>query len=335
MSRVIVFDLDGRSVGEVHANVSRGWGINAGSTATFALSAADAAAGWLQFGRMVLIAHETLPAWCGMIDTPWSALAPVQVTAYSAEYLLSIRSLDKELTLTGTTAAILKRLLEAANEAEDLRLRPGVMEDDAAHTEVFDQTTIWDQVVELVTGAGMELSFRPERNAAGNLVVYVDLAKAMGEETGIAIFDGRDGNMRVTAAEVSGDIVNRIIGVNDQSTASSRLATAPMVERASADTYRLRSQVVQYKGVTSLSELKAKAQLDLALNSAPWLKLTVSVRDAGATFQQLRLGNVMTVHASRLILPGGARGWRGRARITAMVFDEATNQVEIALEGAL
>lgn len=335
MSRIIVFDRDGRSLGEVHADVTRGWGINAGSEVTFSLSAEEALADWLQFGRMVLITHAELPAWCGMVDVPWGALAPVQVTAYSVESLLGIRTLDQEITLTGNTAALVKRLIELANTQEDLRLRAGVMDGDESRTEVFDQTPIWDQMIEMVTRAGMELMFRPERDAAGNLVVYVDLKQQLGAETGIAIFDGRDGNMRITAAQVTGDIINRIIGINDQATAASRLTTPALIDSDSIERYRMRSRVVQYAGVTSLSELKAKATNDLERVSEPVLQMTVSVRDAAGTFKHLRLGNVLTVHASRAILPGGREGWRGKARITAMVYNEAANQVEMELEGAL
>ena len=88
MSRMVVFNLDRSSAGEIHTPVSRNWAINAGGQAQVAISAADAANSWLQFGRLALVEHATLPAWCGMVDTPWGAIAPVSLTMYNAGYLL-------------------------------------------------------------------------------------------------------------------------------------------------------------------------------------------------------------------------------------------------------
>ena len=53
----------------------------------------------------------------------------------------------------------------------------------------------------------------------------------------------------------------------------------------------------------------------------------------GDTFLNLRVGNSYQVRATRLILPGGVKGWSGRARIMAMTYNESRNTVGMTLVG--
>lgn len=337
MSRIIVFGLDGISVGELHGNCMRGWAINEGGQATIALPADDARNRWLDIGRMLLIEHPKLPPWAGMVDTPWNALIPSQATVYNSEYLLSIRSLEIVTRLTGTAGRIVAKLIDLANRQEDLLIRPGNVDyyNDIERNEIFDQRPVWELIVALVKKAGMEIMLRPDRDANNRLVIYYDIQQQLGVDTGIELHDGAHANITITSVSVDGVIVNRVTGISDQGTATSRLQTDPQSDTTSIAAYRLRSQVVQYSGVTQMSTLIRNTRNYLTANKDPKVYLTVEVLDKGDVFYHLRLGNTLLLHAANILLPGGRRGWRGSVRITAMAYDESKNTVTMALEGSL
>jgi hypothetical protein len=335
MSRLVIFGPDNKSVGEIHANCSRGWAISEGGQATVTLRADDALNKWLQFGRMVLVEHEKLPPWAGMIDTPWTATIPGQMTLYNAEYLLSVRAPDNILTLTGTTGGIALQMINLANAQEDLYIREGKVDaSDSSRQEVFDQRSFFEQLTTLGKNAGREMRFRPER-VDRRLIIRFDLQPRIGVVSDQALRSGADGNLEITEARIDGEIYNRIIGIGDETTQDSRLQTRPFTNATSISRYRMRSRVTQYSGVADLSVLEANVATELAEAAFPKLILTANVLDIGDTFSHLDLGNTYPVHAPDLYLPGGIHGWGGTARITAMVYDETNNKVQINLEAAL
>lgn len=336
MSRIVVFDNNGLSLGEVQANCTRGWAINDGGEAKIKISAAAALESWMDFGKIVLIEHPRLPAWAGMIDTPWIALPPIEVSLYSAPYLLAIRTPDEPLTFSGTAGEIAMQLVNAANDQDDLLIRAGDMDmDDPDRAETFNQSQIWEQLVTLAKKANMEIQIRPERDMNNKLILYLDMKHQLGYETPLLLKDGIGGNMTVSKAEITSEIWNRITGIGDQSSKLSRMQSAAMLDEESINRWRLRSKVVQFQGTSAQSILDANAQAILNQSSWPVLSLNVNILDEGETFSYLRIGNWLEVHASTVCLPCGVRGWRGKARITAMSYKEETNQVNMLLEGAL
>jgi hypothetical protein len=338
MSRIVVFNLDESSAGEIHAPCSRGWAINAGGQTTVDISAADASNPWLQFGRLALVEHATLPAWCGMIDTPWGAIPPVRLSLYNAGYLLKVRSLEAAATLTGSAGAIAAQLLALANATEKLGIQMGDVDSSGGtRTEVYDMRPVWDLLIELAGRAGMEMNLRPERGTDNHLALYLDFKQRLGIDTGWLLHDGPNANMEITDAQVDGEIWNRMIGISDQSSKSSRLTTPPTGVPDSISTYRLRSTVQQFSGATSLSVLQDNVNAALTAPligaSKPHLILTVKVMESA--FPYLRLGNSLMIQAANLWLPGGGHGWRGTMRITAMAYDESDNTVSMTLKGDL
>lgn len=181
----------------------------------------------------------------------------------------------------------------------------------------------------------MEMQIRPERDMNNKLILFMDMKRQLGCETGLLLRDGIDANMIVSKAEISSEIWNRVTGIGDQSSQQSRMQSAAMIDEDSINRWRLRSRVIQFQGMTAQSTLDANTSSSLAQSGQPVVLLNVKVLDQGDTFDYLRLGNWLEVHASAICLPGGRRGWRGKARITAMTYKEETNQVEMLLKGAL
>jgi hypothetical protein len=329
MSRMVYFALNGTSMGELTINCSRAYAINASPPDSKVKIPAAAVTPDLELGRMVMIEHPTLPAWAGMIDTPWSALTPVEMTLYSAAYLLHLRSPERGMSKTGTVGDLAMMLVSTANSQGDLFIRAGHIDADTAARQSFDLRDCWTQLTDLVKKKGMEMRFRPVREA-GKLVIYMDIQKRLGVDTGYLLHDGPGANMVITKAAVDGEIWNRIIGY---SSGEKTILSAQQIDSASVNRYRMRSKNVQFQGVSSVAILNDRAKTQLLDAKGPYLYLTVSVLKEAFPF--IDLGNSALVHAANLYLPGGRHGWRGPMRINAMAYDEPNDRCNLNLEAQL
>ena len=335
MSRVIVFGLNNQSVGEVRGICKIGWAISGGGNSNLVLPEEMAAKSWIQLGQCVYIERKGLPGWAGVIDCPWGAIPPVTLTVYDIPYLLSLRAPEEAVTLNGTISELVIQMIAMANGFEDLFIEVGKIDKDKTAREFeVDESPIWGQIQKLVTDAGMELMFRSMIGADNKLVTYIDVMTLLGKDTGFILQDGEKGNCSITEAKVDGDIWNRVIGQTGESTKPSQLVSGPIFDRASMRKYRLRNTLTTLESLDQ-SELDEDTANFLEYYKAPRVILTVEVRDSGAAFGHLRLGNTVRIRSTRLVLPGGRRGWEGEARITAMVFDESRGMVSMTVEGEL
>jgi hypothetical protein len=305
------------------------------------LSKSAALKPFIQLGNMALIEHATLPAYAGMIDLPWEAISPAKISIYNAEYLLTLYYPDTPLSVwAGTVADVARQIISMANQQQDTFLRPGDMSqaENVLCSYTMDQRNLWDHLNKLCLTYGMEIIFRPQRNATDRkLYTYVDIGTSLGYYTNALLHDGEGGNMVVTSATISDKIINRVVGTGDQSTAASRLYTAPNIDDVSADKYRMRGGIIQFQNVLDISSLNSWTNIYLESMRRPILKLKILIfdRDEGKTFAQLRLGNSYWVHATKIILPGGVQGWRNIGRTIVMAYNEKDNTVGMTVEGYL
>lgn len=336
MSRILVFDLENRIAGEVHARVNRGWVISDGGNATFNLPDKEALKPWMQLGRMIYIdGGGKVPNWAGMIDTPWNAVSPIQVTAYEVPYLLSRSCPFYADVRIGDVREISLRFIELANQVGDTFIREGeIVTGDTDKTIPVNTTSNWEQLNKLVTNAGMEMQIRSEVNNERRLIHYLDIKQQLGLPTQVVLQDGENANMKVNQASLQGEFWNEVLGVNNASTNTGSLTSERVVDQESIDKYRRRTKVLQFN-TASLSDLQTFTQNYVNAIGKPTIKLQVSVRDVAGLFAKLRLGNTVNVRATRMILPGSRKGWSGLARITAMSYDEGINQISMNIEGAL
>jgi hypothetical protein len=344
MSRALFFGRNHVSEGEASLMIDRGWmlagnpSVNGGGSTTLTLTDAQALQPWMQFGRMVLVNHPRLPNWAGMLDTPWSIASPVQVTAYNMEYLLSLRMPDTTMTLSGSVGQIAARIIELCNAGDDLFLRIGDVSraDPTTRQATLDDRNYWEQFKSLLERSGAEMQVRPEKDADGRLVIYLDIAQRLGLETNYLYYtrdeNGRTGNAILQGGTYEGKIVNQVVGMNDQSDPVSRLYSPVYLDEASARAYRLRSEKVQFRGVVEQSTLNLYSQNYLSYARSPKLSFVLHILDKGEAFQNARLGNTAYVHLPDAILPGGTQGWRGLARILAMAYSESSNLLTVKME---
>lgn len=346
MSRVVVFDFDSDSRGEFKALASRGWQIagvqrtNGGGSMTMTLPKSSAGAAYMRLGNMVMIEHPTLPTYAGTIDVPWKADPPAKLTVYNSEYLLTLRYPDRPVIMTGSVASIAADLITECNNQGDLFLRMGdTSQAESVQTKFpVDQRNMWDNLNNLCASNGMEMIFRPERDATDRkLYIYIDIGRQLGFYTDALLHDGEGGNMIVQSAEIGGQIINRVVGTGSQSNTSNRLYTPALIDAVSADRYRIRGNVIQFRDIAQQSILDEQTSIYLDSVKRPILTLKILIfdRDNGRTFSMLRLGNSYITHATKLILPGGVRAWRGIGRTLAMAHNESDNTVGMTVEGYL
>ena len=292
----------------------------------------------IKVGNMVLVRPSPkLPDWSGMIDTPWSATSPIQISLYNAEYLLSIRCGDeKYLPLTGDPSEIISQLIDLANRREQMYITAG--ERDTLGLNInytVDTRTYLEQILALAKKYGLELSTRYGFDTSRRLMIYIDIKRRIGDTYDYIFHDGASANVELRSAKVSGTILNCVTAKNNASTGQTVLYSNAQQNSTSISTYRLRSGIISVQNVNDINNLDTAAKNYLNLNYAPKLSLTVSAIDVGDTFNYLRLGNTIAMRLSTVHLPGGARGWRGTARIKAMSYDESTNRVDLNLEANL
>lgn len=338
MSRIIVFDLANRAVGEFQAICNRGWmlygnpGVDGGGYTTISVPADVAGQKWLQLGALVLIERDPLPAWVGMIDTPWKAMLPVEMQIYNVEYFFNLRATEQAERVTGTVPAIIQRMINIMNRQEPMYLFLG---DTSNETNKFeqsiDQRQMWAQLIPFLERTGYEMVMRPERDDKNRLRIYVDVDTQIGVSTGFLLEDGV--NMTVIEATVNGEIINRVKGVSGTSTEEGQLQTDVFEDQDSQNLYRTRSKSVAFRDVTQLSILQEYVKNFLSTAKQPYLDLTVQVHESA--FKYLQPGNTVLVHSANLYLPGGVIGWRGSARILTMVYNEDNNTVETKLRGEM
>lgn len=338
MSRCVVLDFNGQSVGEFTAKVDRNWAlisptVAGGGRSTISLPKKTMNREFLRIGNFIFIEQGALPPWVGMIDTPWVAKEPYQINAYNIEYILSQRYLDRPVSVDGTPFYIIKALVDVANAQEETYIRPRdcYTGSPAIVHGIFDQKDVWSQLKSFVQKNNVEVFFSAHhRERDQQLIIDMNVAKHTGVATGFELRDGPKGNMRVTSASLEGVIQNRIVGINKASTEAERIILAPMFDADSIARYRMRGGVYQFD-TKNESQLENSVNTQLETSSHPKLKITIDVKDDGA-FPYLGLGNSAWIHASRIRLPGGVVGWRGVMRMIVMAYGESNNTMSLALE---
>lgn len=344
MSRVRVMDLDNRAIGEFSAIVTRGYALSGssqlqgGMSTSIAIPTSAATKDLLGFGRMIYIEDENdlVPPWAGIIDPTWSGVLPASVTAYSAEYILSLRSADEKVVFNGTFESVLRRLVDLVNLNEDVFLRMGTMGRMPRGQQqlTVDQTSLWDQVNKFGKREGVEFFIRPTYAEKEPLYLYLDAGVNIGIDTGEILHDGERHNIFVSSATVNGKIINRVIGIGKESTAGSRLRTIPMSDANSIAKYRMRSAVKQFSSLTIQSSLNAATAEFLSQSKSPFLTLSIEI-DRPDYFPICRPGNWFDAHLANVYLPNGMKGWRGKMRMPQMVYDENKRVIAATLSAYL
>jgi len=339
MTRFVVYGLDNKSQGEFTGMLNCRWtvegslSISGDGETTLGISDEVAAQPWMDLRRMVVAYPEGLLPWAAMLDTPWKASSPVEITLYSQAYLLSLRAPTMPEMFEGDVFEIAQRIIERINGQDDLFVRLGnTAGEDITRIETLDMRSYWEQLRALATRAGKEIFLRPQEDADGVLMTYVDILERVGSDNGFLYHDGPNANIQALDATVDGHIINALTGIGSQSTSQSRLMTEPQVNQDSVDVFGKCSATVQFPNVTQESALLKNTQTRLERTAWPKIKIPFKILDVGEALQNARPGNDCWLHVGNLFLPGGRQGYRGQARLTALAYDESTRTLAALAE---
>jgi hypothetical protein len=321
--------------------------------AEFAVSTLDdkVTEGNFQFGNLVHVQHVPstdasgtkrgqLPDWCGIVMTPrpWD-LGFINVTAYSAEAILSARPMPWTRVERMTPRDIFIKIIEYANEFTQrygggIIIQPGVVEN-AGATFTYDlRGSGFEHINTLCADAGMEWNVTSEIDPKGNLLLYANLYTRLGVDTG---FDLTNLNSEASAGAnimtEQGYPMNVVIGHSQANTKEDRKSAIGTNDAAIAD-YGPLGFNVSFTGLRNQGEVSSAAQNYADAKGRP-VKILPARRalDEGQTFANIAIGNTVNVKDSRVgFSPSGGFGFETRARILSVKYNDMSDNAEINLE---
>lgn len=332
MSVIRFFDRSGVELAELEATAQYSGRLNERGDCTFTLATdvLNGRAELIQFGNMIYIQDENLPAWGGVIDTPrtWGKNM-VTVTAYSGEHFLSYRYKVNELTISQSAGEIFRKIIQDANKSEKTPVIEGeIWNGGKTREEVLQPGNYYEDAKQIAEKARNDWSVTPFiRN--GILGFYANWYKQLGVDTPLELMESVNIELEETPLREQDEIINELTGLGDGATNDLRPVFIA-ADRESLAQYGLRQGSVQFSQQEMTGTLKENTENELARKRNPRATLRVTALNVSDTFQHLRLGNTVTVSLLSVGLKGSGFGFTERMRITGMTVTK--KRVNLLLE---
>jgi len=335
-SRVMIYDQGGAALAEVEASVTRSWVLSDVGEAAVTLAITDAKCRQevIEFGRLVVVEHDRLPAWVGVIDVPrdWSRMKVI-VKSLSAEQIFHYRVPPAVKTLTGTAGALFAEMLAIANLQGDTLMRPGeIYLGGQTRQETINLTRLLAEIKRVSNRSGHEWGVTPEIGTDGRLTLRAHWWERRGGMVDdLALEEGWNIEATDDVLSEQGEIVNWLMGYGDGATWASR----PIVIRQDDDSiarYGLHQDARAYDGVTSPATLEASVLADLARLKQPRRTFGLTALDVGNTFTRVGLGNILRLRLISTGFTGDASGLEATVRVRAMEYKEAENKLDLVVD---
>lgn len=337
-SRISIFDKSGHKMAELDGNVKRTWMIGAYSEATGTISLKDSKARreYLNFGNYLVVEHDKLPIWGGMITTPrgWSGNT-LEFTALSGEYLLTIRNGPTWQKWEGHGALMLKQMIDYGNSHGQTLLKVG--EYTPMHPWMSltqDWTKMYDRLKELVTISGQEWTVTPKFDVFGQLYFEANWFKELGMERHIILLEGSNLELGTNPLSEQGAIVNELLAIGGNSTQESKLYLVVRDEESINDYGAFQGSEAFNAG--TMAELESCANGSLAKTKQPRNTWDLTALDVNDLFKSLRLGDTFPVKMLQIGWKSdGTQGFEGSVRILGMTYDDISNRVSLVADEVL
>lgn len=335
MSRIRVFDKAGNGIAEIEAICNRSWILSDVGEAQFSLSIFDKKCKReiIEFGNLILVEHERLPAWGGVIDTPreWGN-GQVTVHAYSAEKLFDYRIGPLDQKITGTAGRLFQKILDEALKQGWMPVEGGIFESDGKdRKETLNPTSLLDEMRRVWERSGGDFILAPRVDDQGRLRFVLNYYADLRFDTQFVLKEGHNIALSNRALTEQGRIVNWFFAFGDGDTWESR----PQFTGSDAESisrYGLRQDSKQFSGVEEVGTLQKHAENILKVTRAPQVMLDVEVLDVGDAWLNCRPGAVVWVELHSAGFWGDGIGYRGQARIIGMELDEGGQKLRILTE---
>lgn len=333
MSNIKIFNGDGYWMTNIIANADRSWMISKYGSCEFTMPVISdkCRERYLNFGNFIMIEHESLPPWAGMIDTPrvWGN-NKVKIKAYTPEYILNYRCVGY-LNDKVTPGTMFSKLIDIANRIDDTRLFSIAPIDETGKAIKFElrYEKMYDFMRDKIAGAGYEWNINPvfENN---RLRFEASLYEKFVNKVNFILAEGINIEANDDTLTEDGYIYNKYFGIGEGSSWSERVIY-PTQNDTSIAKYKYREGSVEV-GESGQSAVEEYTEKQLAVDKQPKLKFDVSAIDENNTFKWLRLGNVLPIILSVCGFNGDKVGTTANARITGMAYDESKGTCRLVLE---
>ncbi len=343
MSVITVFDRSGRRLGEVLQNCDREWVVNEAGDASFSFSAPEEMARYagrnmaemLNHGNLVLVEHDTLPPWCGILYMEdWADGIPTY-RARGAGWALAKATPTAVQKITGPAGQLWKRILEITNSQVDWKVAPGeIYLGGPQREETLEMVDLERETQRIASRAGNFYDVQPEFSG-GLLRLVGNWYGRQGVDSTVRLVEGD--NLRLPAGSVmrvsSEVLASDVIGISNGATSASRAAAIARDEESAARWGR-RFTSEMFDNVSQQGTAQQNAQDLLEQCKRPERRLRLEVLNVRETFGALRIGNTLPVEliGCGWREDGSGLGWSGRVRVLAMRYEENSDSVALAVE---
>jgi hypothetical protein len=337
----IVYDKEGKALGEVRALFDRAWVLNGYEQCTFLVSSraelerlSDFA-----FGNYLVINDDVLDAWVGYFDPvrPWSTTGVMTVEAYSAERIFEHRCFPGERLLTGTAGAIFRQIIEHANAVIpwNTLIRPGdIYEGGTSRQETINPKKLYDDVLRISSRSGNDWDVTPALDENGVLTLRGNWYERRGSVKDFALEEGVNVEAKQNVLEEQGEIWNFIFAYGLGASWSDR-PQAVAYDLESIARYGVRMYGLAVEATTPATvEASAKAFLAYYAHPRKTFNLTVGgrrVREDALynAYQMLRIGDVVDLRLYSAGFENGKLGVETQVRITGMTHRGRSDLMDV------
>lgn len=324
MSLLQIFDPRGKKLTDISATLSREWALSKSTRSEFRIATKDPKCrkDFIKPGNIVVVEHESLPAWGGFMYPPFEWQKDIlEVTVLSMEEILRYRRGPSTLDAEGVGGAIFTQLLDLANQQGDTLIRAGnIYMGDLPIVEPLNLTDIFGAITSLCRKTGGEWSVRPEKQD-GQLVFYADYFQRAGEDKrNIVLRAGH--NIKGEKLIQSTPLLNDITVFSSGATWDSK-GSANATDENSIAAYGL------FQGIEAVNDSSDAAALSILANQYPARATFEVLKNA---WQNVRLGDVFTVRLHNAGFSGQGIGWEGTHRVMVMKYNESDKTLEVGSE---
>lgn len=334
-TRIRIFAKDGAALAELNASCTRSWILNDVGRGTISLAVADdkCCREYLEFGNLVYVEHDKLPAWGGVIDTPrtWSGNT-VEISIYSAETILNWRRGWEKEKLTGTPGELYRQIIIKANQEGDTRITLGeIYTGGVSKGMTFTLSNLFDAVKKVSDESGMDWGLDPALDPQGRLYFIANWYERRGMARILRLVEGLNVAKGSNPLTEQGTIANDITGFGNHVAAYGGTIIENVRDEASQSRYGLRQLAKSVDG-DNPAAVRDAANSELAANKNPRRTMRLEAADVGECFYNLRLGDVLPVNMQQVGFGSAGLGMEGFFRVVGMDFSEASAVCKLVLD---
>lgn len=326
-TRIRLFNRAGTLIYEIDAPAFREWILNDIGNANFTIKAAGMEP-YVQFGNYVLIEHDTLDAWVGVVVTPrpWAPRS-FTVNAKSVMSLFGVRVGSYQQLVTGSWGQVFSQIISIVNAAEQTPLEIGTYTEGISYSSVVDMSNPYTYLQRAIAQAQTRLDFRPVVTN-GKMKIYVDMQPTLQTASELELTEGKNIKSGTGTVLEQGEIYNdvTVMGVSlDQIKFVGRALDPISIQK-----YGLR-QILFSEG-QSQADVDRLAAVRVLQYANPRRTLGFVASNEGDTFQYLRLGYIAKAEFQTQGYTNGNLGFRGNAYIRMIQFDDKTGEAVLVME---